>query len=75
MYDTDYYDDFGNKICDSNGNNIFDNIDIESNDVNVKKNDYIQNEENLIFLDNLKYIFHYFLVFSGWIYEFVTRYE
>lgn len=75
MDDTDYYDDFGNKICDRNGNNILDNIDIESNNVNIKKKDYIQNEENLIFLDNLQYVFRYFLIFGGWLYDFLTKYE
>ena len=65
MDDTDYYDDLGNKICDTHGNSLHD-IDIESNIVNIKtepdkpeKNDYQLNEENLIFLDNLKYFFHY----------------
>lgn len=83
MDDTDYYDDLGNKICDTNGNSILYDIDIESNIVNIKteadkpekKNDYQLNEENLIFLDNLKYFFHYFLLFSGWLYNFVTKYE
>ena len=38
MDDTDYYDDLGNKICDTHGNSFLHDIDIESNIVNIKQN-------------------------------------